>query len=129
MKKIAVISLVIFLCGDPCYAQVTQRQAITFAGKAEAQPVARAFADAPNVVTKCKGSIAAGAQFADAGVTFGGTYDDDECVIFEMIKLGVKLGRVDEANHLYTLQYERLIAKFVKEEKPECDYPTKCRRK
>ena len=107
--------------------QAQQRQdiinSIQFNGKDNTIPVSRAFAYAPNIISKCSGSIAGGAQGQFAGISLSGSYKDEFCERAELIKLAIAMGRREDA--------ERLFDKFpmVKELNKEpgqdpCQYPT-----
>ncbi len=98
-----------------------QRQDVIFAGKNK-HPAERAFAYMPNATARCKGAMGGGVQVAEAGFTWGGSYEDEFCVIAEMIKIGKALERDDEANYLYTLYYNKLIVDLEPKQEVPCQY-------
>ncbi len=105
-----------------------QRQDITITTSAgQKLPVARASAYAPNIISKCSGSAAAGAQAPVFGFSFAGSYKDDFCERVELIKLAIAMGHEDIANDLF---FEFPMVKSLDEQgfKKVCDYPTKCTR-
>lgn len=107
-----------------------QRQDVTITTAVRQKlPAARAFAYMTNTTAKCRVATSGGAQFVGTGVTVGSSYEDDFCVLSEMIKLGKALGKDDEADNLYMLEYKLLIDKFTKDDKIICDYPTKCEKR
>jgi len=91
------------------------------------QPVQRAAAYAPNIISKCSGAAAAGAQGQFAGISFAGSYKDEFCERAELIKLCIAMGHDDLADQLL---YEFPMVKDLEDEasKEICDYPTKCTR-
>ncbi len=92
------------------------------------RPVSRAFAYAPNVISKCSGSLAGGAQGQFAGISFAGSYKDEFCERAELIKLVIAMGHYELADQL--LMEFPMIRELQTEETIEsCDYPTKCRRR
>ncbi len=135
MKKLIVSFIILF--STSAFAQVTQqrqdstqgqRQDITITtGTRQKLPVARASAYAPNIISKCSGSAAAGAQAPVFGFSFAGSYKDDFCERVELIKLAIAMGHSDVANDLF---FEFPMIKSLDEQgfKKVCDYPTKCTR-
>jgi len=126
MQKLVVSLVVLFSL--PAFAQVAaQRQDIIITGKKEAS-VARAAAYAPNIISKCSGSAAAGVQGLDVGISFAGTYKDEFCERAELIKLAISMGHGNVADDLF-FEFPMVKDLYKKEETKEvCDYPTKCAR-
>lgn len=136
MKKILISFIILF--STPSLAQVRQvdtntqgqRQDINITGAQRQQiPVARAFAYAPNIISKCSGSAAAGAQGQFVGLSFAGSYKDEFCERTELIKLAIAMGHDDIADDLF-YQFPMVVALKPKRDKIDkvCDYPTKCTR-
>lgn len=133
MQKI-IISLII-LFSTPVFAQIAQqRQDSTQAQKQDVSittgnkqniPVARASAYAPNIISKCSGSLAGGAQGQFFGLSLAGSYKDEFCERAELIKLAMSMGHNKEADELF---YQFPLIKSLNKEtqKEDCDYPTKC---
>lgn len=141
-KSSLAVSLFIIFYSVTCFAQVrvddtvnssaAQRQDITFAGKGATIPVARAFAYAPNIVSKCSGSAAAGAQGQFVGLSLAGSYKDEFCERAELIKIAVALGHPIIANQLFFgfPMVEKILKKDEVIIEKKCEYPTEdCKRR
>lgn len=140
MKKNLVVLLINFISYS-AFAQVAQqrqdstntqgqRQDISItAGVRQKLPVARAAAYAPNIISKCSGSAAAGAQAPIFGFSFAGSYKDDFCERVELIKLAISMGHEDVADDLF-YQFPMIIDLERENDNIDkmCDYPTKCTR-
>ncbi len=130
MKKRIVSFILIF--ATPVFAQTAaQRQDISINLAAKTKPeVARAFAYAPNIISKCNGSIAGGAQGQFIGLSLAGSYKDEFCERIELIKLAISMGHNDVADDLF---YQFPMIKEL--DKPiqtidVCIYPTdECKQK
>ncbi len=124
---IKAIIVIIVLIGLPAFAQTAvQRQDISV-NLTTKPTVARAFAYAPNIISKCSGSIAGGAQGQFVGLSLAGSYKDEFCERAELIKLAISMGHNDIADDLF-YDFPMIKALEEPEEKDICDYPTKCTR-
>ncbi len=114
--------LILILFSFPAYALTIDNSEHNITMK---QPVQRAFAYAPNIISKCSGSLAGGAQGQFAGISFAGSYKDEFCERVELIKLAIAMGHDEEADELF---YQFPMVLKLDKEKELCDYPTKCTR-
>lgn len=130
-NKIIIISIIFFSLNAAAQIRQVdtntqgQRQDITITGAQRQQmPVARAFAYAPNIISKCSGSAAAGAQGQFVGLSFAGSYKDEFCERAELIKLAISMGHYEVADDLF-YQFPMVKDLSAPELKKElCDYPT-----
>ena len=124
ITRITSVSISLLLA-SPSVAQVAAQRQTNIEYKSS---VNRAAAYAPNIISKCSGSLAGGAQGQFAGFSISGSYKDDFCERAELIKLAISMGHNDIADDLFS-EFPMVKDLYKEEIREVCDYPTKCRRR